>query len=106
MARAEFGATGRNRPGKTHSHAHRHPGGGARLLRRPEGGAGDGGCGDAGRRTRRRAPFDVHFADLAALETELGETLTEEVDRRLQPARLAADHPLTRLGDRCHRPAA
>ena len=34
---------------------------------------------------------------LAALEAELGETLTEELDRRLQPARLAADHPLTRL---------
>ena len=44
-----------------------------------------------------KGTFYVHFADLAALEAELGETLTEEIDRRLQPARLAADHPLTRL---------
>jgi AcrR family transcriptional regulator len=44
-----------------------------------------------------KGTFYVHFADLAALETELGEALTEELDRRLQPARLAADHPLTRL---------
>ena len=44
-----------------------------------------------------KGTFYVHFADLAALETELGETLTDELDRRLQPARLAADHPLTRL---------
>ena len=44
-----------------------------------------------------KGTFYVHFEDLAALEAELGETLTEELDRRLQPARLAADHPLTRL---------
>ena len=44
-----------------------------------------------------KGTFYVHFADLGALEAALGETLTEELDRRLQPARLAADHPLTRL---------
>ena len=44
-----------------------------------------------------KGTFYVHFADLGALEAELGEALTEELDRRLQPARLAADHPLTRL---------
>src|SRR5262245_65775201 len=44
-----------------------------------------------------KGTFYVHFADLSALETELGETLTDELDRRLQPARLAADHSLTRL---------
>jgi len=44
-----------------------------------------------------KGTFYVHFEDLGALEVELGETLTEELDRRLQPARLAADHPLTRL---------
>ena len=44
-----------------------------------------------------KGTFYVHFEDLGALEAELGETLTEELDRRLQPARLAADHPLTRL---------
>ena len=44
-----------------------------------------------------KGTFYVHFEDLAALEAELGETLTEELDRRLQPARLAVGHPLTRL---------
>jgi AcrR family transcriptional regulator len=44
-----------------------------------------------------KGTFYVHFEDLAALEAELGETLTEDLDRRLQPARLATDHPLTRL---------
>src|SRR5215468_9247969 len=44
-----------------------------------------------------KGTFYVHFEDLATLEAELGETLTEELDRRLQPARLAVDHPLTRL---------
>lgn len=44
-----------------------------------------------------KGTFYVHFEDLGAMETELGETLTEELDRRLQPARLAADHPLTRV---------
>ncbi|MBL6616663.1 MAG: TetR/AcrR family transcriptional regulator [Reyranella sp.] len=44
-----------------------------------------------------KGTFYVHFEDLAALETELGESLTEELDRRLQPARLAAPHPLTRI---------
>ena len=44
-----------------------------------------------------KGTFYVHFEDLGALEAALGETLTEELDRRLQPARLAADHPLTRL---------
>ena len=44
-----------------------------------------------------KGTFYVHFADLGAMEAELGEALTEELDLRLQPARLAADHPLTRL---------
>ena len=44
-----------------------------------------------------KGTFYVHFADLASLEAELGETLIAELDRRLQPARLAADHPLTRV---------
>jgi AcrR family transcriptional regulator len=44
-----------------------------------------------------KGTFYVHLEELAALEAELGETLTEELDQRLQPARLAADHPLTRL---------
>ncbi len=44
-----------------------------------------------------KGTFYVHFQDLPTLEAELGETLIEELDRRLQPARLAADHPLTRV---------
>jgi AcrR family transcriptional regulator len=44
-----------------------------------------------------KGTFYVHFEDLAALEAELGEILTDELDRRLQPARVTADHPLTRL---------
>jgi AcrR family transcriptional regulator len=44
-----------------------------------------------------KGTFYVHFEDLAALEAEIAETLIEELDRRLQPARLAADHPLTRV---------
>jgi AcrR family transcriptional regulator len=44
-----------------------------------------------------KGTFYVHFQDLAALETELGAALIQELDDRLQPARLAADHPLTRL---------
>ena len=44
-----------------------------------------------------KGTFYVHFEDLAALETELGEALIQEMDERLQPARLASHHPLTRL---------
>ena len=44
-----------------------------------------------------KGTFYVHFADLAALETELGAALIQELDDRLQAARRAADHPLTRL---------
>jgi len=44
-----------------------------------------------------KGTFYVHFQDLAALEVELAEALIQELDERLQPARLAADHPLTRL---------
>jgi AcrR family transcriptional regulator len=44
-----------------------------------------------------KGTFYVHFEDLAALEAELGDTLIEELDRGLQPARLAANHPLTRV---------
>jgi AcrR family transcriptional regulator len=44
-----------------------------------------------------KGTFYVHFEDLPALEAELGEALIQEMDERLQPARLTADHPLTRL---------
>ena len=44
-----------------------------------------------------KGTFYVHFEDLAALEAELGAALVQELDERLQPARLAANHPLTRL---------
>lgn len=44
-----------------------------------------------------KGTFYVHFEDLADLEAELGATLVAELDERLQPARLAASHPLTRL---------
>jgi hypothetical protein len=44
-----------------------------------------------------KGTFYVHFEELAALEAELGESLTEELDRRLQPPRLSAGHLLTRL---------
>lgn len=44
-----------------------------------------------------KGTFYVHFEDLASLEAELGQGLIDELDRRLQPARLAGDHPLTRI---------
>lgn len=44
-----------------------------------------------------KGTFYVHFQDLPALEVELAAALIEELDQRLQPARLAADHPLTRI---------
>ena len=44
-----------------------------------------------------KGTFYVHFEDLAALEAELGAELVAELDERLQPARLAASDPLTRL---------
>ena len=44
-----------------------------------------------------KGTFYVHFEDLPALEAELGEALIQEMDARLQPARLATDHPLARL---------
>jgi AcrR family transcriptional regulator len=44
-----------------------------------------------------KGTFYVHFEDLAALEVELGAQLIAELDERLQPARLAASDPLTRL---------
>lgn len=44
-----------------------------------------------------KGTFYLHFHDLAALEAELGEALILELDERLQPARSAADDPLTRL---------
>ena len=44
-----------------------------------------------------KGTFYVHFEDLAALEAELGATLIVELDDRLQPARLAANDPLTRI---------
>jgi AcrR family transcriptional regulator len=44
-----------------------------------------------------KGTFYVHFEDLAGLEAALGEALIQEIDERLQPARLATDQPLTRL---------
>lgn len=44
-----------------------------------------------------KGTFYLHFQDLATLEAELGEALISGLDERLQPARLAADEPLTRL---------
>jgi AcrR family transcriptional regulator len=44
-----------------------------------------------------KGTFYVHFKDLAELEAELGAALVEEIDERLQPARLATRDPLTRL---------
>ena len=44
-----------------------------------------------------KGTFYVHFRDLVALEAELGATLIASLDERLQPARLAAGHPLGRL---------
>jgi AcrR family transcriptional regulator len=44
-----------------------------------------------------KGTFYVHFEDLAALEAELGAELIAELNERLQPARLAASDPLTRL---------
>ena len=44
-----------------------------------------------------KGTFYVHFHDLAELETVLGAALVAEIDERLQPARLAATAPLTRL---------
>jgi AcrR family transcriptional regulator len=44
-----------------------------------------------------KGTFYVHFEDLPALEAELGEALIQEMEQRLQPARLASQHPLTRL---------
>ncbi len=44
-----------------------------------------------------KGTFYVHFEDLAALEAELGQTLIQELDQRLQPARLAGSDPLTRI---------
>ena len=44
-----------------------------------------------------KGTFYVHFEDLTALEAELARALIEELDESLQPARLATDHPLTRL---------
>jgi AcrR family transcriptional regulator len=44
-----------------------------------------------------KGTFYVHFEDLAALEAELGQALIDELDGRLQPARLASFHPLTRI---------
>jgi AcrR family transcriptional regulator len=44
-----------------------------------------------------KGTFYVHFQDLAALEVELAAALIDDLDRRLQPARLAAEHPLKRV---------
>lgn len=44
-----------------------------------------------------KGTFYVHFEDLPALEAELGQTLIAQLDQRLQPARLAHQHPLTRI---------
>jgi AcrR family transcriptional regulator len=44
-----------------------------------------------------KGTFYVHFHDLAELEAELGAAVVQEIDEKLQPARLAAGDPLTRL---------
>lgn len=44
-----------------------------------------------------KGTFYVHFPDLAALEAELGVALIATLDERLQPARLAVSHPLSRF---------
>ena len=48
-------------------------------------------------RSSRPCPGAGRGAAGAALEAELAGALIEELDESLQPARLAADHPLTRL---------
>ena len=44
-----------------------------------------------------KGTFYRHFQDLAALEAELGEALIADLGERLEPARLAVGHPLTRM---------
>ena len=44
-----------------------------------------------------KGTFYLHFQDLAALEAELGEALIADLGERLEPARLAVGHPLTRM---------
>ena len=44
-----------------------------------------------------KGTFYLHFQDLAVLETELGAALIADLGERLEPARLAVDHPLTRM---------
>src|SRR5271166_5783371 len=44
-----------------------------------------------------KGTFYVHFRDLAELETEVGAALVEEIDEKLQPARVAVGDPLTRI---------
>jgi AcrR family transcriptional regulator len=44
-----------------------------------------------------KGTFYRHFQDLATLEAELGEALISHLGERLEPARLAVGHPLTRM---------
>ena len=62
--------------------------------------------GDAGRRPGEGHLLCALSRTLTALEAELAGALIEELDESLQPARLAADHPLTRLATGGHHPAA
>ena len=88
--RAEIGLAKRNRTRAAILEAARA------CYAAPDGRAGNRGGGDAGRWAR-----EGHL--LRALRGPGGpgggarQGLIEELDRRLQPARLAADHPLTRV---------
>jgi len=44
-----------------------------------------------------KGTFYVHFRDLAELEAEVGTAIVEEIDKTLQPARVAVSDPLTRI---------
>lgn len=44
-----------------------------------------------------KGTFYLHFRDLAALEGELGDALIAELGVRLEPARIAIEHPLSRM---------
>lgn len=44
-----------------------------------------------------KGTFYLHFQDLAAVEAELGAALLADWGERLEPARLAVEHPVTRM---------
>ena len=53
-----------------------------------------------------KGTFYVHFQDLAALEVELAAALIEELDGRLQPARVGGGSPADAPRYGCRHPAA